>query len=332
MLFHRRKQDAKTDESKAAAKKRGATALAQPIAPGELENEIKVEDLVKENLDMADKKLEILSENRLTMALDEFVTKEQSRSIEDAMEVMLGIQQKKLFSGSGGGKETPVADASMDQVALDTTLNESNVVDLEDESQISEKVDDTRARNGSKKKRAAAPKASTASAKRGATARTASSRKKVTKAADSDDEDLMIDDDDDDFDLPAVKQSKRAPAKASVRPQRVTKAAQKKYKVDSDDDEEEEDIFQDDILDEDSDLSDVRPKKQSRPAASAKKAKSTQLSFETARRPRTTASKTKPKAKRKTNDDDDESKDNGRYGSSYDIDDDWGKANTETQS
>jgi hypothetical protein len=336
LLFHRRKQDANPNDTKSGAKKRGAAAaLARPIAPGELEVEIRVEDLVKENLEMADKKLEILSEHRLTVALDEFVSKEQSKSIEEAMEVMLGSQQKKLVSGSAGEKESQPSSATANKDARGTATSEAQVEDndMDESSHILEKDDDVSAQNGSKRKRTTAPKTSTASAKRATTTRVASSRKKSAKIVDSDDDDLIVDDDDD-LDEPRAKQSMRPAAKTSARPQRVAKVARKNYKVESDDDQE--DSFRDDSIDENSDdlLAVIdRPKKQAKSVASSRKIKSTQLSFETTRRPKTTTSKAKQGTKRRADDDDDdESKDNQRFGHSYDIDEDWGKANTETQS
>ena len=40
-----------------------------------------VEDIIKENLEISDKKLEIMSERQLVVGLDDFVLKEQSQAI-----------------------------------------------------------------------------------------------------------------------------------------------------------------------------------------------------------------------------------------------------------
>lgn len=67
-----------------------------PIAPEELE-EMNVEDLVKENLDQAEKKLEILSEEKLSLSLDDYVSKEVKQALTDGVAAMLERQQKELI-------------------------------------------------------------------------------------------------------------------------------------------------------------------------------------------------------------------------------------------
>ena len=56
-----------------------------------------VENLIKENLEISGKKLEIMSERQLGAALDDFVLKEQRQAINEAVEEMLRRQQKRLI-------------------------------------------------------------------------------------------------------------------------------------------------------------------------------------------------------------------------------------------
>eukprot|EP00957_Ditylum_brightwellii_P062837 4767791-Ditylum_brightwellii.AAC.1 len=95
LLFHRRRQldahDSATNKSKT-----NSSLLAEPLDPEELA-ELNVEDLIQDNLEMADKKLEILDEKRLGFALDEFVTKEQRQAFNDNVAETLVRQQKALI-------------------------------------------------------------------------------------------------------------------------------------------------------------------------------------------------------------------------------------------
>ena len=55
-----------------------------------------VEDLMKENLEISGKKLEIMSESQIGVALDDFVLKEQRQAINDNAEETLR-RQHDLF-------------------------------------------------------------------------------------------------------------------------------------------------------------------------------------------------------------------------------------------
>lgn len=105
LLFHRRKGTG--DRSGVKRKKK----LDVPIVPEE-HDVMKIEDLIKDNLEISDKKLEVLDEGKLTIALEEFVDKEIKQAMSDAAKIMLTKQQKKLLShdaeekeGDEGGKE-----------------------------------------------------------------------------------------------------------------------------------------------------------------------------------------------------------------------------------
>ena len=56
-----------------------------------------VENLIKENLEISGKKLEIMSERQPGAALDDFVLKEQRQAINEAAEEMSRRQQKRLI-------------------------------------------------------------------------------------------------------------------------------------------------------------------------------------------------------------------------------------------
>ena len=89
----------------------------EPIAPEELV-EVSVEDLIKENLMSDEKKLEILDEATMSVALDEFVNKAQTTAIVDAVGHRLTKCQKKLIKS--GGEELKDGRSILTSVAADT--------------------------------------------------------------------------------------------------------------------------------------------------------------------------------------------------------------------
>ena len=94
LLFHRKKDSSE----KVGIKRRKATkALDTPIVP-EDRDEMRIEDLIKDNLDNADKKLEIIDEAKMNLALDDFVSKEVKQAMFEAANSMLTSQQKKLLT------------------------------------------------------------------------------------------------------------------------------------------------------------------------------------------------------------------------------------------
>ena len=58
---------------------------------------MKLEDLIKENLKISGKKLEIMSERQLGVALDDFVLKDNRRAINDDVEETLISNNKRLI-------------------------------------------------------------------------------------------------------------------------------------------------------------------------------------------------------------------------------------------
>lgn len=69
---------------------------------------MKVEDLVKNNLDKADKKLEILNEDKLTNFLDDYVSKELKEALNEGVAKMLDNKQKVLINRRNNDGEARV--------------------------------------------------------------------------------------------------------------------------------------------------------------------------------------------------------------------------------
>jgi double-strand break repair protein MRE11 len=99
LLFHRKRE---VSEKGAGAKRKKVTrALNAPILP-EDRDELNIESLIRENLDNAEKKLEIIDEEIMNLALDEFVSKEVKQAMADAASNMLMKKQKKLLTAKPG--------------------------------------------------------------------------------------------------------------------------------------------------------------------------------------------------------------------------------------
>ena len=93
LLFHRKKE---ANDSAVAKRRKASKALGTPMVP-EDRDEMRIEDLIKDNLDNAEKKLEIIDEAKMNLALDEFVSKEVKQAMFEATNSMLTKQQKKLL-------------------------------------------------------------------------------------------------------------------------------------------------------------------------------------------------------------------------------------------
>lgn len=94
LLFHRKKE---TDGRAGVKRTKASKALEAPMVPQD-HDEMKIEDLIKDNLQNADKKLEIIDEAKMTLALDDFVSKEVKQAMFEAANSMLSKQQKKLLT------------------------------------------------------------------------------------------------------------------------------------------------------------------------------------------------------------------------------------------
>lgn len=346
LLFHRRKQG----DGKTATKKR--PALAKPIAPEELE-EMNIEVLIKESLDMADKKLEILSEQRLGLAVEDFVAKEQNKAFVDAMKETLTKQQKKLIKrgeGAGGDDEAEGESGKVTSVAdIRGIVNQ--------ESQQRELKDDKGTKiNGSKGRKRGAdavedddslPEKETeendvpTARKNKATTKITTSSTRGRKVSQPSEPDAS---DSDDEVIPApVKASSRSTA----RPRRPAARSKVNYNEDeSVEDSESDAVVELDDDDDDSEVLEVQPKKRSKTTASTgrstskkpqkraatPRAKSTPKPQKRAAKP---SAKSTPRSnfgsrnRRATTYDD--SDDDEVPGTAYSLDDDWGTANTNTE-
>lgn len=103
LLFSRNKVQT-AGVSQAKKKSKGSGALDEPVAPEELQ-QTSVEDLVKENLESADQKLELLKEKQLGLALEEFVEKGETKAIIDLVDTSIRKRQTKTLSSGGVDKD-----------------------------------------------------------------------------------------------------------------------------------------------------------------------------------------------------------------------------------
>ena len=106
LLFHRKKE---TDGRGGVKRTKASKALEAPMVPQD-HDEMKIEDLIKDNLQNADKKLEIIDEAKMSLALDDFVSKEVKQAMFEAANSMLSKQQKKLLTLRPSDEEEDVLD------------------------------------------------------------------------------------------------------------------------------------------------------------------------------------------------------------------------------
>ena len=96
LLFHRKRQSNNSGEGSG---NKTLQQMDRPVVPDALE-EMNVEDLIKEHLEIGEMKLEILSEEKLNAALEQFVDKESRQAITDATADMLSRKQNNLIQGN----------------------------------------------------------------------------------------------------------------------------------------------------------------------------------------------------------------------------------------
>ncbi|KAL7432016.1 hypothetical protein ACHAXM_002960 [Skeletonema potamos] len=99
LLFHKRRSA--ESAKKGAPKKR---SLNIPTEPDDLD-EINIEDLITDNLEQSDKKLELLDEKTMGEALNAFVDKEERKAIDDAADKILKENRKLIKSRQSGEEE-----------------------------------------------------------------------------------------------------------------------------------------------------------------------------------------------------------------------------------
>ena len=93
--------------------------LAEPIDP-DANEEVNVEDLVYDVLHLSERKLELLTEESMAIALDNFVSHNETGAIEATVESTLAKNQKDLMARGRKGK-------SMDKNSIrELTIQKSN--------------------------------------------------------------------------------------------------------------------------------------------------------------------------------------------------------------
>mmetsp|Transcript_12362 Transcript_12362/g.27094 ORF Transcript_12362/g.27094 Transcript_12362/m.27094 type:complete len:392 (-) Transcript_12362:133-1308(-) len=93
LLFHRKKQTAGSPTKRNTS---NVSALSEPIVPEDLA-EVNVEDLILNNLHSKDRRLEILDEAALGVALEAYVNKKNNHAISETTEETMHKQQKSLL-------------------------------------------------------------------------------------------------------------------------------------------------------------------------------------------------------------------------------------------
>ncbi|CAM9719316.1 unnamed protein product [Ectocarpus sp. 4 AP-2014] len=113
LLFYRRRNaggGAAGDSALGGGKSSRSGGLSDPIRPDNLAD-IRVEDLVTENLENADKKLTLLVEPKLKMALEDYVYKQDAQAVPDMVKEALEGTQKALRKERSAGTAAMIDDA-----------------------------------------------------------------------------------------------------------------------------------------------------------------------------------------------------------------------------
>ncbi|OEU15774.1 DNA repair exonuclease, partial [Fragilariopsis cylindrus CCMP1102] len=99
----------KRSESKSQTK---SMKEVKPIEPGDVE-EMDIEELIVEQFEASNTRLELFDDKKISLALDAYVGKSEARAINEALEKLLGKQQNRLFksgvdtAAEGLGKVKP---------------------------------------------------------------------------------------------------------------------------------------------------------------------------------------------------------------------------------
>jgi len=95
LCFHRKRSKDGPKESIAKGNRTNANSLSEPSYPDEL-NAINMENIMKDTLETTDKKLQILDEEKLGFAVEDFVSKEQKQAFLETVDKIVTVQQKRL--------------------------------------------------------------------------------------------------------------------------------------------------------------------------------------------------------------------------------------------
>jgi hypothetical protein len=221
LLFHRKKA-----ESGARKGSNNNTRNIKPIEPDEIA-EMNIEDLIVEELDASDKKLQLIDEKKIAHALDKYVQKSEAQALNEAVNEILTKKQRQLIKSgalsatqASGHQVDDDVEAEKESVIRKTKSKTKSKHDYDDQDDVEDMEEDDDLRPSRSTKKAKAP----ASSRRVAS----SSRKKKRDEIEDDD----IDFDDDEVDV--VRKPKSQPKMASSRGGRSRKAVS--YAEASDDD------------------------------------------------------------------------------------------------
>jgi Mre11 DNA-binding presumed domain. len=147
LFFRRRASSASsaTSKKKSDKSKVDKSLMLEPIAPVELD-EINIEDVIKDTLGSSDKKLQILDEYRLSVAVEDFVSKEQKGTIGETVGKIVTGQQRKLVrrgfdldDDEGGLEKVSTANAVREACQADTQrIRDEDAISIEDEQMVEE--------------------------------------------------------------------------------------------------------------------------------------------------------------------------------------------------
>jgi len=326
LLFQRRKA--------APSKPSGKKQRIEEIIPEQLE-EMNIEDFIVGELEQSDRQLEIFDGRRIATALEDYVQKQQAQAIPETVTALLGKQQKKLIHhGSADAPEKASEDPAHgedgeDEAAAKQVKRSQKVSHSEREFENVE--------NGSK------PSAGRTIRRTGTT--NSKTRRNISHATpDSDvesDEPVdeiakrssrragrgralqVAEEDNDDYIEEVSPPKRRAPAQRRTNSKRASALTADDDDIDSDDEE-----FGDDkppIKKQTS--SRARTKRNNTPTSSRSEGRSSQSQLSFAPINRNSTSRKRGRAK--DGSDEDEVPKNTTSGS-YDLDEDWGTAKTDT--
>lgn len=305
LLFHRKKAEGRT-------KIRGQGKLVKdvaPLEPEQIEEGLNIEDLVVEQLDASEQKLELFDEKKICDALDMYVNKQAAQAINEQCDKLLSKQQKKLIiGGHKSSRDNEEQENDHEEVEKENEPSKSkrkkyadDVIDLEEDEDSVVNVQ---------------PKRS-------------SGRSRSTKSSVSYSEDNSEDDDDDDVEIvdePSHSESRsKKPSKSEKRKPR-SQHKSKYYSDNEDDDEHNDDDYDLDIIDPSSEKKSRGIKSRSAVSSVASRGALSQstLSFEPVKKKEKSSTNGRNRNRNKPYDDD--SDDYAPGGSASYEDDDWGSA------
>lgn len=332
LLFFRSKQQ------KAAAA--SAKRAKNPVAPEDLER-INIEDLVRDHLEAPDRRLQLLNEKGLSTALEEFVEKSATASIVDAASDMLAKRQKTLIKRKEDDSfddDTDAVTRVREMVQRESEDQETNIEERPGKEKRADDVKEaaatTKTGAGKRKHRGLDdeddsledeepdPLPSSRKNSNGKHVAQQDSQRKAArrrKLADADEDDL-----DDSF------QEKKEKPRASRRPARSGAKKRINYSMDEDDVDDGDSDAEVDLDDDDNEdeevlaMEDERAKsKTTKTSSTARKRKQAPASSRTKK-----AAAPRKSSRKKALDDSDD--DVVYAGSTIDLDDDWGTANTKS--